>query len=939
MISRSTLGPSTPGPSTPGPSNRVFLQPRPVASRWAAAVACALTLCAGALPAQTAPGQAVPSTLEAYAWRWPLNTGGESAAWQFEPTPEVYAALVDPQQRDFDVFDAEGRPVPLARMTVDAGALPGVTEVALPVFALPRPAPDAVGEQVSVALERDDNGRLYRLQADVGPAAVAAGTAIDYILDADVGRDPLRPASVDRLELRWPGTGDVRARFSLEGSDDLERWTLLVPGAAVVSLQGEGGARLQRRDIVITPTTLRYLRLRQLDGTPIVGLKVQARRSRAGVTPPQWRRVEAEAQAAETDPVTGEHIYRYRLPAPLPAGRLGLALGRDNATAEVTFDALRGEVWVPQGRATLFRLREGEVRVANEDIVLGVPVAAREWRLRSKAALTPAPTLEAVYLPERYLFLAQGPAPYSLAAGSRGARRTEQPVEQALATLRRSLGRDWMPPVATLGARLTAGGEAAYAEPERPVDWRGWLLWALLIGGALVVGLFALSLLRGRSASPTSGDADADGVPDARDADTVQAPVHARFDAGPRQQGESPFSSSSEPAMSILRMTDLDLAGKRVLIRQDLNVPVADGQVTSDQRIVASLPTLKRALQQGAAVMVMSHLGRPKEGQWSEADSLAPVAARLGELLGRDVPLVKDWVDGVEVVPGSLVLLENCRMNVGEGKDDEALARKYAALCDVFVMDAFGTAHRAQASTHGVIKFAKRAAGGPLLMAELDALAKALEHPARPLLAIVAGSKVSTKLELLSSLVGKVDQLIVGGGIANTFIAAMGHGVGKSLVETDLIDTAKQIMADARARGADIPVPTDVVVAPEFSADAPATVKPVDAVGADEMILDIGPETAAHYAGLIRAAGTVVWNGPVGVFEFDAFGQGTETLARAIAESAAFSIAGGGDTLAAVDKYGIAGDVSYISTGGGAFLEFLEGKTLPAVAALQARAG
>ena len=391
--------------------------------------------------------------------------------------------------------------------------------------------------------------------------------------------------------------------------------------------------------------------------------------------------------------------------------------------------------------------------------------------------------------------------------------------------------------------------------------------------------------------------------------------------------------------MSILRMTDLDLAGKRVLIRQDLNVPVADGKVTSDQRIVASLPTLKLALQKGAAVMVMSHLGRPKEGQWSEADSLAPVAARLGELLGRDVPLVKDWLDGVEVVPGSLVLLENCRMNLGEGKDDEALAQKYAALCDVFVMDAFGTAHRAQASTHGVIRLAKRAAGGPLLMAELDALAKALEHPARPLLAIVAGSKVSTKLELLSSLVGKVDQLIVGGGIANTFIAAMGHDVGKSLVERDLIDTAKQIMADARARGADIPIPTDVVVAPEFSADAPATVKPVDAVGADEMILDIGPETAARYAGLIRAAGTVVWNGPVGVFEFDAFGTGTETLARAIADSPAFSIAGGGDTLAAVDKYGIADKVSYISTGGGAFLEFLEGKTLPAVAALQERAG
>ncbi|HBN54873.1 MAG TPA: phosphoglycerate kinase [Stenotrophomonas sp.] len=390
--------------------------------------------------------------------------------------------------------------------------------------------------------------------------------------------------------------------------------------------------------------------------------------------------------------------------------------------------------------------------------------------------------------------------------------------------------------------------------------------------------------------------------------------------------------------MSIVRMTDLDLSGKRVLIRQDLNVPIDDnGRITSEQRITASLPTLKLALEKGAAVLVTSHLGRPKEGQWSQADSLAPVAARLSELLGVEVPLVRDWVDGVEVAPGSIVLLENCRMNVGEGKDDEALSKKYAALCDVFVMDAFGTAHRAQASTHGVIRFAPVAAGGPLLMAELDALDKALANPARPLLAIVAGSKVSTKLELLSSLVGKVDQLIVGGGIANTFIAAEGHGVGKSLVENDLLETARNIDAAARARGAQIPLPVDVVVAPAFAADAPATVKAVDAVGADDMILDIGPKTAAQYAELIARAGTVVWNGPVGVFEFDAFGKGTEALARAIAASSAFSIAGGGDTLAAVDKYGIAGEVSYISTGGGAFLEFLEGKTLPAVAALEAR--
>lgn len=389
--------------------------------------------------------------------------------------------------------------------------------------------------------------------------------------------------------------------------------------------------------------------------------------------------------------------------------------------------------------------------------------------------------------------------------------------------------------------------------------------------------------------------------------------------------------------MSIVRMTDLDLSGKRVLIRQDLNVPIENGRITSEQRITASLPTLKRALEQGAAGMVTSHLGRPKEGVWSEADSLAPVAQRLSELLGREVPLVRDWVDGVEVQPGQLVLLENCRMNVGEGKDDEALSKKYAALCDVFVMDAFGTAHRAQASTHGVIRFAPVAAGGPLLMAELDALAQALDAPAKPLLAIVAGSKVSTKLELLANLVGKVDQLIVGGGIANTFIAAAGYNVGKSLYEPDLLDTAKKIVADAKARGADIPLPVDVVTAKQFMPDAVAEVKAVDAVAEDDLILDIGPQTAAQYAQLIEKAGTVVWNGPVGVFEFEAFSKGTEALARAIASSKAFSIAGGGDTLAAVDKFDIAQQVSYISTGGGAFLEFLEGKTLPAVAALDAR--
>ena len=390
--------------------------------------------------------------------------------------------------------------------------------------------------------------------------------------------------------------------------------------------------------------------------------------------------------------------------------------------------------------------------------------------------------------------------------------------------------------------------------------------------------------------------------------------------------------------MSVIRMQDLDLRGKRVLIREDLNVPVENGKITSTQRLDASLPTIVAARDAGAKVMVMSHLGRPKEGQFDEASSLKPVAEWLGKKLGKDVRLVRDYLDGVDVADGEVVVLENCRMNVGEGKDDEALSKQYAALCDVFVMDAFGTAHRAQASTHGVIRFAPIAAAGPLLAKELDALGKALENPDHPLLAIVAGSKVSTKLELLQNLVGRVDQLIVGGGIANTFILAAGHKVGKSLVEADLLDTAKRIMADATSRGADVPVPTDVVVATEFSATAKATVKPVDQVGDDEMILDIGPDTAKRYAELIAKSGTVVWNGPVGVFEFDAFGKGTETLARAIAASKAFSIAGGGDTLAAVDKYGIEDGVSYISTGGGAFLEFLEGKELPAVAALKARA-
>ena len=390
--------------------------------------------------------------------------------------------------------------------------------------------------------------------------------------------------------------------------------------------------------------------------------------------------------------------------------------------------------------------------------------------------------------------------------------------------------------------------------------------------------------------------------------------------------------------MTVLKMTDLDLQGKRVLIREDLNVPVKDGAVKSDARILASLPTIKLALEKGAAVLVCSHLGRPEEGVYSEEDSLKPVADYLSKALGREVPLVKDYLDGVEVKPGELVLLENVRFNKGEKKNTDELAQKYAALCDVFVMDAFGTAHRAQGSTHGVAKFAKVACAGPLLAAELDALGKALDKPQRPMVAIVAGSKVSTKLDVLTSLADICDQLIVGGGIANTFIAAAGHGVGKSLYEADLVDTAKKIIADARARGADIPVPTDVVVATAFAADAPATVKPVDAIGDNDLVLDIGPDTAKRYAAMIADAGTVVWNGPVGVFEFDAFGKGTETLARAIAASKAFSIAGGGDTLAAIDKYGVAEQISYISTGGGAFLEFVEGKVLPAVEVLEQRA-
>ena len=383
-------------------------------------------------------------------------------------------------------------------------------------------------------------------------------------------------------------------------------------------------------------------------------------------------------------------------------------------------------------------------------------------------------------------------------------------------------------------------------------------------------------------------------------------------------------------------MSDVELSGKRVLIREDLNVPVDGGKVTSDARIRAALPTIEAALDAGAAVMLMSHLGRPAEGQPDDRFTLQPVADRLSELLSRDVTLVRDWIDGVHVAPGDAVLLENVRFLDGEKACDEDLARKMAALCDVFVMDAFGTAHRAQASTYGVAEYAPVACAGPLLAAELEALGKALDNPARPLVAIVGGSKVSTKLDVLDALAGIVDYLIVGGGIANTFIAAAGHDVGKSLHEADMLDTARRLAAGGAGR-AQIPVPTDVVVAGEF-ADVPGTTKAVDLVSGDEMILDIGAATAASFSKIIAEAGTVIWNGPVGVFEFDNFGAGTKALAEAIADSDAFSVAGGGDTLAAIDKYGVADRISYISTGGGAFLEFVEGKKLPAVEMLERRA-
>ena len=390
--------------------------------------------------------------------------------------------------------------------------------------------------------------------------------------------------------------------------------------------------------------------------------------------------------------------------------------------------------------------------------------------------------------------------------------------------------------------------------------------------------------------------------------------------------------------MSVIKMTDLDLKGQRVLIRQDLNVPVKDGKVSSDARIKASLPTIKLALEAGAKVMVMSHLGRPTEGEFNPEFSLKPVVDYLNDALDVNVRLESDYLDGVQSDAGEIVVFENVRFNVGEKKNNDELAQKMAKLCDVYVMDAFGTAHRAQASTHGVAKYAPTACAGPLLAGELDALATALDNPKRPMVAIVGGSKVSTKLTVLESLSGVVDQLVVGGGIANTFIAAEGHSVGKSLYEADLVDEAKRLTAAAKANNGDIPVPTDVVVGSEFSADATATLKAASDVSSEDMIFDIGPDSAAALADILQNAGTIVWNGPVGVFEFDQFGAGTAAIAKAIAKSDAFSIAGGGDTLAAIDKYDVAEQISYISTGGGAFLEFLEGKKLPAVEILEQRA-
>jgi Protein of unknown function (DUF3999) len=434
-----------------------------------------------------------------YAYRWPLKAEGQNAAWQFELTPEVYAVLIDPQLGDFDVVNADGQSVPVARLTVDPTAQPGVAQVSLPVFALPRRDGDGGRDDLSLRLERDMDGRLRMLQADVTTAA--AQTQIDYVMDADISRDPKRPSSVDRLDLVWPDSGDVHTRFSVEGSEDLEQWQTLVDAAAVMSLHRDG-AVLQRRDIALPATSLRYLRLRQLDGDPVPGLQITARRTRAGVSSPQWRRLRAGFVDSGRDEIGKDFVYRYRLPAKLPVGRIDVMLGADNGTAEVIVDAQNGapgsDIWTPIGRTLLFRLQQNGVRIDNEDYVLTAPLAAREWRLRSPIELAPAPAMEVAYLPDRFVFLAQGRGPYALVAGSRNARRTSLPVEEALAPLRARLGRDWTPPVATLGARGAAAGTAAYAKQAKPTDWRSWLLWGFLILGAAIVGGFALSLLRNR---------------------------------------------------------------------------------------------------------------------------------------------------------------------------------------------------------------------------------------------------------------------------------------------------------------------------------------------------------------------------------------------------------------------------------------------------------
>ena len=436
-----------------------------------------------------------------YAYRWPLQAEGQNAAWQFELTPEVYAALIDPGLGDFDVVNADGQTVPVARLTVDPTAQPGVAQVSLPVFALSRRGDDGGRDDLSLRLERDMDGRLRMLQADVTTAA--AQTQIDYVMDADISRDPKRPSSVERLDLSWPDGGDVHARFAVEGSEDLEQWQTLVDAAAVMSLHRDG-AVLQRRDIALPVTSLRYLRLRQLDGDPLPGLQVSARRTRAGVSSPQWRRLRAGFVDSGRDDVDKMFVYRYRLPARLPVGRIDVTLGTDNGTAEVIVDAQNGAAdnapWTPIGRALLFRLQQNGMRIDNEDYVLTAPLAARDWRLRSPVELVPSPSVEVAYLPDRFVFLAQGRGPYSLVAGSRSARRTSLPVEEALAPLRARLGKDWTPPVATLGARAAAAGTAAYAKQETPTDWRGWLLWGFLILGAAIVGGFAVSLLRQKPA-------------------------------------------------------------------------------------------------------------------------------------------------------------------------------------------------------------------------------------------------------------------------------------------------------------------------------------------------------------------------------------------------------------------------------------------------------